>query len=228
MYPAHYALGLAFHSRQKDDRLAVILYFLLGSVLTDLLWTFLTVAGIEGGHSMGSMLYHAPVLPWSHSLAMHAVWAIAWGGLGWALFRGRTIATLGALNVLVHYILDWAVLDMPLGPFGDAMFRGPGLYHRGMAWPFLVEAITIIGLWLLYDQHLRTGARIQRRAGSFGALIVMLLLHALAFGPTVRDVPAVDLGEQPTAVLGYTFLLLLGIGLLTATHAWATRTRSNP
>lgn len=226
MYPGHYALGLALHARQKDDRVPVVLYFLFGAQLNDLLWTLLTLAGLEGGHSMGSMAHHHPVLPWSHSLAMHLVWAGVWGVAGWMLFRSRTIAGLGAINVAVHFVLDWAVEDMPLVPIGEAMVRGPGLYDRGMLLPFVVEGVFIVAMWWAYDRALQAPGRAPRRGGSWAALALMLVLHVLLFVPTFLDAPAVDLAAEPSAVLGYTFFLLLGVGLLAATHRWATRSRS--
>lgn len=225
MYPGHYALGLALHARQKDDRLSVVVYFLVGAQLNDLLWTMLTLAGIEGGHSMGSMAHHEPLLPWSHSLVMHLVWAAVWGCGGGLFFRSRAVAGLGAINVAVHFVLDWAVEDMPLIPLGEAMVHGPGLYDRGMVLPFVAESLFIVAMWWAYHRTLQSRAGAKRASASWAALALMLVLHVLLFVPTFQGLPAVDLSAEPNAVLGYTFFLVLGVVLLAACHRWATHSR---
>ena len=224
MYPGHYAVGLALQSRQKRDSTAVLLYFLIGAQLTDLLWTAFTIAGIEGGHSMGSMVHHQPILPYSHSLLMHVVWALLFGVLGWILFRrDRRIAVLGAANVLIHFVFDWAVEDMPLLPVSEIMVPGPGLYDMPVAASFVAEAAIIVVAWGLYRRRLRAGERCHNPKGVWGTLAILLLLHTLLYGPSFQNAPAVDLWAEPTAVLPYTFFLTLGIVVLTATHRWTTR-----
>lgn len=51
-------------------------------------------------------------------------------------------------------------------------------------------------------------------------------LHLVLYGPSLLHVPAIDLGAHPVAVLGYTFFLVLGVGLVAAAHHRATRVPS--
>ncbi len=215
MFAGHYALGLACHASQPSDRRGVLLYFVLGAQLNDILWTLLTLVGVEGGRSMGAMEFHEPFLPWSHALLMHVVYAVVVGVVGGVVFD-RVVGVFGAVNIVGHCALDVAVEDMPWSPIDDVA-RVPGfdLYDRGFVWWFAVEAVFIVVACVYAWRRLDT--RVQSPRFVVVTIVALLVLHAALAVPTLLHVPARDLGVEPWAAVGYLLPLIVGVALTTTT-----------
>lgn len=153
MFIGHYAVSLAI----KAIRPTVPLWMLLAAAqLLDIVWAVLVLLGIEkvrviGGATMADLL-HFDFMPYSHSL----VAALAWSALAfilakWALNgpRRNSSATLVALIVLSHWMLDWVahVGDLPL--MGEAHKVGLGLWrHTALSMVLEIGGVALaIFLW---------------------------------------------------------------------------------
>jgi hypothetical protein len=205
MFAGHASMGLALTALARDASKRTVGLLVGASLAADVAWCALTVAGVEGGYSMGSQALHSPRLPWSHSVASTAALALAMGAAGAALARsgnGPRLAVLAALAVWIHLLLG----DVP---FGEAFPLAPWTKpvqtpHLYASWPaaFIVETVVIGG----------GVAVIAARAWGWrrGRLILALLLalHLVAWAPTFAERPAVDLDATRLAILGYLALLL--------------------
>jgi hypothetical protein len=209
VYSGHYAVGLALFAAQPRRDRGTLALVLGASIAADVLWTTLTIAGLEGGHSMGSQAYHQPRLPWSHSVVSTLVLAAALAALAFALARRRGDARPGVLAavsggaVVAHWLTDAPVAEgFDLLP-GRVPIALPHLYGRvGVAFAFELGLI-VLG-FLPYARAMPGTAR----ARTFGVLATMVGLHLLIFGPSFADAPATDLDAHPLAVTPY--LVLLG------------------
>src|SRR5215813_12238015 len=121
MFIGHFALGFA--AKRVTPRLSLVVLF-LAAQFADVLWPFLLAAGVEHVRIDPGNTAFTPLdfvsYPYSHSLAMLAVWAIVVGGGYRAIAGGHgTFATLAAL-VLSHWVLDFVTHrpDLPLYPGG--------------------------------------------------------------------------------------------------------------
>src|SRR5262245_23472805 len=193
-------MGVAFARGTRGGRRVVAL--LVGaSVAADVLWCTLTFAGIEGGRSLGSQVFHAPHLPWSHSWLSTGALALAFAGLGLA-FTDRRVALAAAVAVVVHLLAG----DVPFGegfpatPWSEPI-AGPHLYG---AWPiaFAIEMACIVASSAIAAPVLG-----RRRATILGG--VLLALHALAWAPSFTGEPAVDLAAHPERIVVYLAMLLV-------------------
>jgi hypothetical protein len=206
MFAGHASMGLALVAVARDTRRRAVGLLVGASLVADVGWCALTLAGIEGGHSMGSQALHSPRLPWSHSVLSTGVLALAMGTAGEVLARPRNrarLAALAALAVWIHLLLG----DVP---FGEAFPLAPWTEplptpHLYASWPaaFVVETLVIAG-----------GVAVVAARGwgwRRGRLILALLLalHVVAWAPTFAERPAVDLDATRLAILGYLALLLM-------------------
>src|SRR5262245_35718251 len=192
-------MGVAFARGTCGGRRVVAL--LVGaSVAADVLWCALTLAGVEGGRSLGSQAFHAPHLPWSHSWLSTGVLALVFAGLGLA-FADRRVAVAAAAAVVVHLLAG----DVPFGegfpatPWSDPI-AGPHLYGD---WPiaFAIEVACIVASLAIAAPVLG-----RRRATILAG--VLLALHALAWAPSFTGEPAIDLAAHPERILIYLGMLL--------------------
>lgn len=143
----------------------------------DLLWPMLLLAGVERVRIDPSATAFTPLdfehYPWSHSLAMAAVWAVLAGALA-ARWLRTTAAGLVVAGVLAsHWLLDWVTHrpDLPLWPGGP--LTGLGLWQsvpgtivvEGLLFALALEAYRRafrprdrVGRWALTGLVLFTGA----------------------------------------------------------------------
>jgi hypothetical protein len=206
MFAGHASMGLAFAAVARDGRRTAVGLLVGASLVADVAWCALTLAGIEGGHSMGSQAFHAPRLPWSHSVLSTGVLALAMGTAGGVLARSKNrarLAVLAALAVWIHLLLG----DVP---FGEAFPLAPWTEplptpHLYASWPaaFVVEALVIAGGVAM----VAAGAWGWRRGRAILALL--LALHVIAWSPTFLGRPAVDLDATRLPIVGYLALLLM-------------------
>ena len=176
MFVGHFAVGLAAKPAAPRVSLAALM---LAAALADLLWiVFFTVGlervAIEPGLLPANSLNLISV-PFSHSLAMDAVWAFLWAGLYFFVRRDARGAWIIAAAVLSHWLLDAAVHrpDMQLVP-GVETRIGLGLWNSAAA-TFLVEG----ALWVVAIALYVRATRPHGRAGVYGFWLMIVILTAL-------------------------------------------------
>jgi len=167
MFIGHHAA--AFAAKRVTPR--VSLAVLMGAAMfLDLLWPFLTLAGVErfridpGNTAFTPLAFdHYPI---SHSLAMALVWSV----LAALLFRNAIVG----LAVLSHWVLDFVTHrpDLPLWPGGPKV--GLGLWSSVPGTVAVEGALFAVGLWLYW----KSGG--PRRRVAFWALVAFLILIYIA------------------------------------------------
>jgi hypothetical protein len=203
MFLGHYAVALAAKRAAPATSLGTLF---LASVFVDLLWPMLLLTGIEraridpGIRGLGPLVFeHYPV---SHSLLMVCAWALLAGGAYYAVARDRHAATLVALLVVSHWLLDAVAHrpDLALVP-GGAVRVGFGLWNAPPA-SVVAELGLFAGGVLLYLR-----ATPGQKRWPLGALCVLLLAIFAAdlLGPPPPSITAV-------AVAGLAQWLLVAAG----------------
>jgi membrane-bound metal-dependent hydrolase YbcI (DUF457 family) len=179
--------------------------------LVDLLWPLMLLLGIETVRIAPGTTAFTPLdfvsYPWTHSLAMGAVWALALAAVYRALRPDTRGAVVIALVVLSHWFLDALSHrpDLPLVPGGVARV-GAGLWNSVAA----TLAVELAMFTIAVAIYLRS-TRARDRTGSVGlwALIAVLLVSyfGAAFGPPPPGVDAIAwvglAGGALTAGWGY-------------------------
>src|SRR4051812_40813649 len=191
MFIGHFALGFA--AKRVTPRISLAMLF-LAAQFADLLWPVLVGFGVEQVRIDPGNTAFTPLdfvsYPYSHSLAMLALWAVVVGGGYRAVAGGRgTFLTL-ALLVLSHWVLDFLTHrpDMPLYPGGPKV--GLGLWNS-VAATLAIEIALFAGGVFLYVGATRARDGIGR--WGFAGLIALLLLVYVAslFGGAPPSVTAI-------------------------------------
>lgn len=151
MFVGHLALALA----GKKIRPATSLAWLMAAVcLVDLIWPVFMLAGIEHARVDPGNTAFTPLAfdsyPWTHSLLMGIVWAVAFAALARAF--GVSASGAGLIGVLVvsHWALDLITHrpDLPIWPTTGAAVYGLGLWHS-ITGTFVVEgALWVVGIMM--------------------------------------------------------------------------------
>lgn len=129
MLAGHLALGLAATRLEPKVPLAAAVG---ASFALDLAWPVLLIAGVESvqvhPHDTAFTSLAFVSYPWTHSLAMVAVWSLAAGLLA-ARSLGRRAGIAIGLLVMSHWWLDLVTHrpDLPLWPGGPLV--GAGLWY---------------------------------------------------------------------------------------------------
>lgn len=203
MFIGHFALGLA--AKRITPRTSLGTLF-AAPELADLLWPVFLLTGWErvtvvpGANPLLNLSFDA--YPISHSLLALILWAAAFG----ALYRWRTGnargATIVALLVASHWVLDWIthIPDLPLYPGGPKV--GLGLWKSEVA-TVTIETIMFIAGLAIYLGVTRARDRIGRYG--FFTLIVLLFASYVAslFSPP-PVMPALAIGG---IVFGWLFVV---------------------
>ena len=191
MFIGHF--GLAFAAKRAAPAVSLG-WLMLAAQFIDLLWPSLLMLGIERVRIAPGATAVTPLAfehyPWSHSLAMVALWAVVVGGLWLWRRKDRRGALVLALLVLSHWLLDAIVHapDLPLAPGGTARI-GLGLWDSVAASQTLEVALLALGVGL-YARS--TQALDATGRWALWALIALLLLIQFAnvAGPPPPSVPA--------------------------------------
>lgn len=178
-------------------------------------WAFFAFAivGIEklrivpGATAMNPLdLYH---MPYTHSLAGNALWALAFALALFVWRRDAATALIGGAVVLSHWLLDLLVHRPDLTLAGGERKLGFGLWdHPQIAIP--LELVLTVGAFAIY---------LRRTRGPAGPPIVLLaLLLAMQaanwFGP-----------QPQSAGAGFHLLALVAFGAATWAAWWVGETR---
>ena len=210
MFIGHFAPALVAATHPRAPKLATLF---VAAQLVD--WGFfaLLLTGAEkmrvvpGITAMNPMdLYH---MPWTHSLAGSAVWALGFAALVWLARRDRVAAGIAGAVVLSHWLLDLLVHRPDLTLAGSPPKLGLGLWNHPMIAMPLELALTFGALWFFLS---------RTRGPALPAIVLGAVLLALQminwFGP------------MPTEVTAATSLLaFFAYGLATGVAWWVGRMR---
>ena len=130
MFLGHYGIALAAKKAAPKASLGILV---LAAQLADLLWPIFLLLGweqvrIEPGNTRVTPLNFVSY-PYSHSLVAQLLWGLALGGLYFAFRKDARGATVAAICVPTHWLLDYIVHrpDMPIYPGGPRY--GLGLWN---------------------------------------------------------------------------------------------------
>src|SRR5436190_16356620 len=173
MFIGHFAV--AFAAKRTVPTVSLGTWF-VACELVDLVWPVFLFVGLEKVSIAPGITAFTPLdfvsYPWTHSLLMCAVWAVAMAVLYSALRRGKVDAIVIGIVVLSHWFLDAIVHrpDLPLAPGSDVKI-GLGLWNS-IAGTVLVEtALFSAALWFY-----SAGSHARDRIGRFG-LRALVSLH---------------------------------------------------
>lgn len=208
MFIGHFAVAFAAKPAAPSVSLGTLF---LACEWVDLVWPVFALIGLERVEIRPGITAFTPLdfvhYPWTHSLLMGAVWAVAFGLVYFIVRQHRRAALIVGALVLSHWFLDLVVHrpDLPLIPGGEARW-GLGLWNSIPATLALEGALFIAALFFYMK---RTRAR--DAAGRWGLrLLVVLLIAAYlgaALGPPPPNVSAIAwaglIGGGLTVLLGY-------------------------
>jgi hypothetical protein len=204
MFIGHFAVAFAAKKVAPKASLGTMV---LAAAFLDVVWPVLVLAGIERFRIVPGFTAINPFdfthYPWSHSLLMTGVWALAFGLAYFALTRDRAGAVWVGVVVASHWVLDFVshVPDMPLYPGGGERL-GLGLW-RSIPATFAVEGIMFAAGIALYVQATRAKDRIGVIAW-WGMVVLLLALYIP--GPWASRPPS----ESTVAIFGIIALLIFG------------------
>jgi LexA-binding, inner membrane-associated putative hydrolase len=193
MFIGHFAL--AFGAKRAAPSVSLAVLF-IACELADLIWPVLVVAGIERVEVQPGITAFTPLnfisYPYSHSLVMLCVWALALAGVYVAMARaGLPAAATIALLVLSHWVLDVVTHrpDMPLAPWSGTRI-GLGLWNS-VAGTIAVEA-AMFGAGVLLFLRAAPPATRGRTIALWALVAVLTTLYlGNAFGPPPPSAAAV-------------------------------------
>ena len=214
MFIGHFALGFAAKRAAPSVSLGMLF---VAAQLADILWPFLLALGLEQVRIDPGNTAFTPLdfvsYPYSHSLALLAVWGVALGFVYVTVTHAgsRVLALLAAL-VVSHWILDFATHrpDMPLYP-GSARF-GLGLWNSVTATLVIETAMFAVGVGIY-----ASATRARDRIGRWALLgLVALLVTAYTGNAT---------GGPPPSVTAIWIVGIFGFALITLLSEWTDRHR---
>jgi hypothetical protein len=208
-------LAMAYGAKRLSPRVSLGTLF-AAAQLPDLIWPWLTLAGVEHATIAPGDTAFTPLrfdsYPVSHSLLLVAAWGAAFGAMHFWRKRRLPDAIVLAALALSHWLLDFASHrpDMPLWPGGPRL--GLGLWNSVPATVGVELLLFAGGLWLA-----ASASRARDAIGRWGfaglAVFLPAMYAANAAGPPPPGMEAVGWGG--------------GIGgiVLVALGAWVDRHR---
>lgn len=191
MFLGHFAVGFALKQVAPRTSLGILV---AAPQLLDFLWPLFLLAGLEhvridpGNTAFTPLAFDS--YPWSHSLVMAVVWAIAFGGAYWQWARpprGSRVGVWLAAAVMSHWGLDWVTHrpDLPLTPWSPQRV-GLGLWNSVAATIALEATMYGAALWVY-----ARSAPSRRPAGRVHlwvfATVLSLIYAANLLGPPPPD-----------------------------------------
>ena len=213
MFVGHLAVALAAKRYEPDVNLA---WFVAGVSALDLVWPIFVLAGLEHVSIVPGATAFTPLVfdsyPWSHSLAMTAIWGLLLVTIARAAKVPSHAWTLLAMTVVSHWGLDFLTHapDMPIWP-GNSPKLGLALWNS-IPGTFIVEGAMWLVAIAIYLKVL--SQRGQRPGWPFWSFIVVCtaMWAGSPWGPLPAD-------ERSVALLGL-------VGWIVVPWAmWADRAR---
>lgn len=177
MFIGHFAM--AYGAKRLAPRVSLGTLF-AAAQLPDVLWPWLTLAGVEHATIAPGDTAFTPLrfdsYPVSHSLVTVAAWGAAFAAVHFWRRRRVPEAIVLALLVLSHWLLDFVSHrpDVPLWPGGPRL--GLGLWNS-VPWTIVVElSMFACGLWLAASASRPRDA--LGRWGFAGLAVLLLLIYA--------------------------------------------------
>ena len=216
MFIGHFAAGLVTKKIAPSISLGTLF---LATQFADLIWPILVILGIEKVSVDYSATQVTPFnfshYPYSHSLGMGMVWAIALFIALKAFKRNTFESSIAGLMVLSHWVLDFLSHrpDMPLWINEGPKF-GLGLWHS-VPLTLLVEVSFFIVASVIYLKTTNSWKN-KRVLSLLGFLLIVYALNL--FGPK----PPIDLTGSQIA------LPALALWLVVAWGYWADAAQGPP
>jgi membrane-bound metal-dependent hydrolase YbcI (DUF457 family) len=217
VFLGHFAAGLAAKRLTPYTSLGTLL---LSAQLLDLIWPTLLLLGTERVRIAPGNTAVTPLdfvsYPWSHSLLMAVVWALAFSGV-YTLIRRYPRGAIVALGLVVsHWVLDLVTHrpDLPLMPFAGPVV-GLGLWNSPPATVAVEALMFALGLYL-YKINTEPVDKIGSGAFVAFAIALVAIYAASLFGPPPPD-------EQTIAYVGHAQWLLVAWGYWLDRHRVAIR-----
>jgi membrane-bound metal-dependent hydrolase YbcI (DUF457 family) len=214
VFVGHLAVALGIKRASPRTPLAALVAAAFG---LDLLWPILLLIGVESvrvdpGHTAFTP-FDFEHYPWSHSLSMAVVWAVAVGRLAVVVLKRSVTGLLIGMALVSHWLLDYVthIADLPLWPGGPEV--GLGLWNS-IPGTLLVEGALLVAVLGVYVR----GTRPRRTAGKW-SLWSLILLTTLIWISGPWSPPPSD--ERAIALVG------LAMWLLPVWGSWIDRTRQS-
>lgn len=193
MFVGHYAVALAA-KRFAPKRSAG--WTFLAVQLLDVLWAPLILAGVEHVRIVPGLLPASAFdfydMPWTHSLVLAALWAVAFGALLRSVVMGACVFSHWLLDLVVHRP------DLPLYPGG--MAAGLGLWRFREATAITETVLLLIGLII----YLRA-TKDRSPAGRWAMPVYVAVLAAIGwmnlYGPPPASMTAVAIAAEVSYLL---------------------------
>jgi hypothetical protein len=214
VFIGHFAVGFAAKRIAPKVSLGTLI---LAAILSDVLWIPFFMFGLEHvtiqpGIMIANSL-NLVYIPFSHSLAMDAVWGGLFAGLYFISRKDNRGAWILCAVVVSHWFLDFAAHrpDMPLSPGIDLRF-GLGLWNSRAA-TFLVEGLLWSAAVFLYA----AATRPRGRAGVYAFWFMIIVLTALWL-VSLR-------GDPPPSLPALAIVNTVFIAIVLAWAYWMNRSR---
>jgi len=196
MFIGHLAVGLASKGAAPRSSLG---WLMAAPLMLDLLWPVFLILGIERVRIAPGDTAFTPLAfdsyPWSHSLAMTALWAGLFGGGYFLATRYARGATVIALGVVSHWVMDALTHrpDLPLAPGWPTMV-GYGLWSSPAATLLIEIGIFAAAVWF-YVRTTVARDRIGRYAFVGFVFFALAAYAAASEGPPPPSVAVVAYGS---------------------------------
>ena len=217
MVSGHFATALIANQRLPKGSLVFLLF---ASMLPDFLWVvfhYLELEPTAPADILAVSLQGLAVnMLYSHDLLPQIAWIAITFIVGRILFKDNKIASMGALLVLGHFLLD-LLSGYPHFVFGtDSHELGLGLYRSNVYLAIFIEFL-FTGIALLYFFKKELSQGIKRTVQNYFSLIgvfafgiVFILTIATHSLREMFNLPEIDIPFNTTAAgLIFTFLFML-------------------
>ena len=208
MFIGHFAVAFAAKPAAPSVSLGTLFF---ACQWVDLMWPLFLLAGLERVEIRPGITAFTPLdfvyYPWTHSLVMGVLWAVAFSLLYLSTRGNGKAALIVAAVLLSHWFLDLVAHrpDLPLAPGSETRW-GLGLWNSIPATLF-VEVSLFAAAVFFYTSRTRA----LDRSGRWGLWALLVFLAAAyvgaAFGPPPPSVEAIAwaglIGGSLTGLLGY-------------------------